>query len=404
MSNLESSNLTNPLIPPICLHTTTTASRTATSVIADTGSAAHFFQDFPVTNRRITTSPIAIRNPNGSIMCSTHEGEIDIPNLPRAARTVHIVPDLASHSLLSIGQLCDAGCIVEFTATNVTVRHNDSIVLQGHRTPATQLWHIDLPKEAPIAEANAAVGSATAAELVSFAHASLWSPTVTTLATALAKNYVSNFPGLSSRTLRNHPPHSAATIKGHLDQSRKNQRSTKTSKTSTIIEPDTDTDDLESFPIAPVDGARSHACFVSTIEITGQIYTDQTGKFITPSSTGNNYLLVLYDYDGNAILVEPMKSRHATAILKAYKTIHAKLCKAGLRPQLQRLDNECSAILKDYMHEQDSTSNLYHLAFIVETLPNALFALSKIISLLAFAASIKTFLSIFGIDFCPKPF
>jgi hypothetical protein len=277
------------------------------SVIANTGSTAHFFQDFPVTNRHVTTSPLAIRNPNGSIMCSTHEADVDIPNLAKAARTVHIVPDLASHSPLSIGQLCDAGCVVEFAAANVTLQHNNSVVLHGHRTPATQLWHVDLPNEAPIAElpseapiaeSNAAVGSATPSELVSFAHASLWSPVLSTLATALDKNYVTNFPGLSSCAFRNHPPHSAATIKGHLDQSRKNQRSTKTS--FTLIEPNTAPEDLETFPPAPVDGARSHSCFVSTVEITGQTCTDQTGKFITPCSTGNNYLLVLYDYDSNA--------------------------------------------------------------------------------------------------------
>ena len=48
-----------------------------------------------------------------------------------------------------------------------------------------------------------------------------------------------------------------------------------------------------------------------------------------------------------------MKSRHATAILNAYKIIHAKLCAAGLRPKLQRLDNKCSAVLKSYVQEQD---------------------------------------------------
>jgi hypothetical protein len=78
-------------------------------------------------------------------MYSTHVGQIDIPNLPEAARTVHIVPDLTSHSLLSIGQLCDAGCIVEFTATKIVVKHKKIIILQGQRTPSTQLWHIDLP-------------------------------------------------------------------------------------------------------------------------------------------------------------------------------------------------------------------------------------------------------------------
>jgi hypothetical protein len=335
-----------PLGPP-----THTSSNTSTSVIADTGSTAHFFQDYPISNRRITTTPLAIRNPNGSIMYSSHEGEIDIPNLPPAARTVHIVPDLKSHSLLSIGQLCDAGCVVEFTATTVIIQHNDIVVLQGHRTPETQLWHIEIPK-APIAQTNAAVGSATAAELVSFAHASLFSPAISTLATALSKGYIPNFPGLSSRTLRNHPPRSSAMIKGHLDQSRKNQRSTKTS----LITPDPDPQsepDPDDFPTSPPSGERSHFCYVSIMEPTGQIYTDQTGKFVTPSSNGNNYLLVLYDYDSNAILAEPMKSRHATAILSAYKLLHAKLCAAGLRPQLQRLDNECSDSLKAYMSAQD---------------------------------------------------
>ena len=288
-------------------------------------------------------------------MHSTHEGEIDIPNLPPAARTVHIVPDLSSHSLLSIGQLCDAGCIVEFTATTVTVKYNTLIVLEGTRTPSTQLWHIQLPEPPVTAQANIAVGSATATELVAFAHSALWSPALTTLATSLTKGYVANFPGLSSRTLRHNPPHSKATIKGHLDQSRKNQRSTKAHLITPDAEPDSELD-AEAFPASSPSGDRSHFCYTAVMEPTGQIYTDQTGKFVTPSSTGNNYLLVLYDYDSNAILAEPMKSRHATAILNAYKLIHAKLCAAGLRPKLQRLDNECSTVLKSCIGLQYSVS------------------------------------------------
>ena len=81
---------------------------------------------------------------------------------------------------------------------------------------------------------------------------------------------------------------------------------------------------------------------------TGQIHTDQTGQFIVPSSTGNNYLLILYDYDSNSILAEPMRNRTGQCILLAYKAVHARLVAAGLRPQLQRLDNECSEALKDF--------------------------------------------------------
>jgi hypothetical protein len=85
------------------------------------------------------------------------------------------------------------------------------------------------------------------------------------------------------------------------------------------------------------------------MEPTGKIYTDQTGRFIAPSSTGNNYLLVMYDFDSYFIWAQPMKSRSVTDILNAYKIVHRILFDAGLRPALQRLDNEFSEALKQFM-------------------------------------------------------
>jgi hypothetical protein len=73
--------------------------------------------------------------------------------------------------------------------------------------------------------------------------------------------------------------------KGHLDQTKKNQRSTKTP-----VEPPTsskreETDDF--FPTSPDSEARTHFCYATcSLEYTEQIFTDQTGRFITPSSTG----------------------------------------------------------------------------------------------------------------------
>ena len=207
----------------------------------------------------------------------------------------------------------------------------------------------------------------------------------------LDRNYLSNFPGLSAHLIRKYPPRSVAMIKGHLDQSRKNQRSTKLpSNTPSIIPPvdshsthsaeaaddrhyqnqlgskfpsttpsiipppeitsppSSETDDV--FPTSEPNNARTHHCFASIMTpTTGQIHTDQTGQFIVPSSTGNNYLLILYDNDSNSILAEPMRNRTGQCILLAYKAVHARLVAAGLRPQLQRLDNECSDALKDFL-------------------------------------------------------
>jgi hypothetical protein len=318
----------------------------------------------PVHDKLLATAPVAIRNPNGEVMCSSHTAELHPPGLPLAARQVHIVPSLSSQSPLSIGQFCDAGCKVAFDAETVTVSHDNEVLLTGQRTPLTRLWHLDVPAKSddasPVApallatnhsprnkieQANSAIGSATPAELVPFAHATLFSPALSALASALAIGCLTDFPGLATKLLLKHPPHSAAMIKGHLDQTRKNQRSTK---------PTPSTSDSDGpFPASPVDQARSHHCCTAIFEPTGQIHTDQTGRFVTPSSNGNkNCLLVLHDYDSNCILAEAMKNCTANSMLAACQTLHAKLCQSGLRPKPQRLDNECSAIPKQFLTDE----------------------------------------------------
>jgi hypothetical protein len=61
---------------------------------------------------------------------------------------------------------------------------------------------------------------------------------------------------------------------------------------------------------------------VTGAEPTGQIYTDQTGHFISPSITGNNYLMILYDYGSNHTFAQPMKNRQGPTIFKAYAILH----------------------------------------------------------------------------------
>ena len=161
---------------------------------------------------------------------------------------------------------------MEFTTTTVTVKSNAIIVLEGHRTPSTQLWHIQLPEPTVPAQTNVAIGSATATELVTFAHSSLWSPVLTKLATALTKGYLANFPGLSSRTLRHNPPQSKATIKGHLDQSCKNQCSTKAHLITPDSAPANSELNTEAFPATSPSGDQSHFCYTAIMAPTGQIY------------------------------------------------------------------------------------------------------------------------------------
>ena len=59
-------------------------------------------------------------------------------------------------------------------------------------------------------------------------------------------------------------------------------------------------------------------------------YTDLIGKFPYCSTRGNNYIMVVYNYDGNAILAEPVKNKQAATLLESWKIIHEKIIKAGV--------------------------------------------------------------------------
>jgi hypothetical protein len=144
---------------------------------------------------------------------------------------------------------------------------------------------------------------------------------------------------------------------GHQDQGRKNYRSTKTTKTETS---DSQHDDFTAYPTID-DGTKTNSIYASVIDIpasTGQVYTDQTGRFPIQSSAGHNYVMVLYDYDSNAILAEPLRNRTAQELLRGYKQLHQELVSKGLRPKLQRLDNEASKILKQFLHDEQVSFQL----------------------------------------------
>ena len=83
------------------------------------------------------------------------------------------------------------------------------------------------------------------------------------------------------------------------------------------------------------------------------VYTDQTGRLPQPSSNGNNYLMVAYDYDSNNILLQPLKNRSAPHLKETVANIRHTLAKGGCEPQFHQLDNECLQELKEWFEKQD---------------------------------------------------
>jgi hypothetical protein len=154
------------------------------------------------------------------------------------------------------------------------------------------LWNMDWLPTKPQPKANLATTtpSAKPADLVAFGHAALFSPTIAALTNALRRSFIPNFPGLSLITLKKYPPHSVATAKGHLRQQRQGIQSTKPAQPPPL--PLLPEEDDDSQPQSDSPNQCTHLCYAAVMEPTGKIYSDQTGCFIIPSSTGNNYVLV----------------------------------------------------------------------------------------------------------------
>jgi hypothetical protein len=68
--------------------------------------------------------------------------------------------------------------------------------------------------------------------------------------------------------------------------------------------------------------------------------------------------MILYDYDSNSILAQPIKDRTAPELLKTFQVMEQELVARGLKPKLMKLDNEASKLLKAYLHQQDITFQL----------------------------------------------
>jgi hypothetical protein len=86
---------------------------------------------------------------------------------------------------------------------------------------------------------------------------------------------------------------------------------------------------------------KTHQVFAAMVDV-GKVYGDLKGRFPIQSSSGHQYILTLYDYDSNTISTEPMKKRTDKEMIRAYTSLHKQLINAGLKPELQLMDNECS--------------------------------------------------------------
>ena len=96
---------------------------------------------------------------------------------------------------------------------------------------------------------------------------------------------------------------------------------------------------------------RTQMSYLQTVEFTGKVSTDKTGRFPVTSSRGSKYPMVLYEHNSNTILAEPLTSRNERTLIRSTRVLHAYLSYRGLTPQYQILDNECPGGLKTFLRD-----------------------------------------------------
>jgi len=225
-----------------------------------------------VTNIQPTQKPILACLPNGDKVRSTHTGTLDLPGLPSAARLAHIIPGLASHSLISVVTLCNAGCDVLFTKIGCTITHRGCTIMYGNKCTCTGLWMIPLhaaiqptptatpPRSLTAMAANIAATS-MAGNHARYIHQALCSPTTPLLLSALARSSeLATIPGLTPQLILHHLPPSMATDKGHMQRHCQGVQSTRTQQPA-ILQARFDVDRLK--PTEEVCSEHDMFCFAA---------------------------------------------------------------------------------------------------------------------------------------------
>jgi hypothetical protein len=240
--------------------------------------------------------------------------------------------------------MCDSGCSVTFTASNVTVTNVDLTILTGKRDKQSNLWRVPLSPTHPLHggqkhSAHNVYEQKSIQDTIPYLHACSFSPVTDMWLKSIQNGHFATWSSVTVENVRKYLGKSDATAKGHLNQIRQNIRSAQQ-----VVE-------ITATYTEMVQEEKCHYIYATTLE-TNKIYSDITGRFPATSLSGNKYMLIMYDYDSKSILSAPMKNRGDKEMARAFDFLIQSLILHGLKPLLQRLDNEVSLALRNYLTKQ----------------------------------------------------
>ena len=284
--------------------------------------------------------------PNGSVITSVATGELHLHDrvAPIAA---HVFNDTdLNRTLVSVADICAAGCTTTLTNNDITISHAGEIVARDTKAPTDKLWPITLPIKTTAVPraAHNVVTHQHNADYVAFTHAAMCSPPVESFGKALRAGFFGNLPRITARMLSDNPPASIATAKGHLNRNRQSQRH-RVRVSTAAADARGHTDDS-----AEQEDAPSQVVLNIIMNMPQRNNSDLTGKVPVCSSTGNNYILI--SVFNSYIHMEPMPSRDGAQYVAALRRTIEFFRDLGHEVTHQRMDNETSRALERYMQEE----------------------------------------------------
>jgi hypothetical protein len=239
---------------------------------------------------------------------------LPFPQLSKPATTADTFTNFPT-SLMSVGKTSNDGTISIFTKTGVTVHKETDVLIKCKRTilligvrdehgryciPLIQKrgqWQPRTPSKKArhaLEKANSVYNLPSTEQGIKWMYAVCGYPVKSTWLKAIAAGNFIGWPLLNMRNVKKYYPETTETPKGHMNQMRKNVRSTKVFKTSNTT---------------PLKGKKFRDIGIHVYNVRETIFSDQTGKFPKRSQKGYKYIMLMVKIDSNAILVEPMKSR-----------------------------------------------------------------------------------------------
>ena len=293
----------------------------------------------------------------GTKLHATNTGMLSTRALSKGAREAIVVPGMRQGALMSVATLANNGYttvflpgqqgVNVFNANNVTISATAPPALQGWRD-GRGLWMVPIVDQPQSRSGTDVTESAmgvyelpSTKEVVRFLHAALGYPVQATLLTAAQHGNLVTFPGMTPTNIARHLTESDETQKGHMRQTRQGVRSTK------IV------DDDAMLGLKQQPGVKHKDVYLMVFDATKKsMFTDQTGRFPITSARGNKYIMVAVELDGNYIDCEPLQSRTARSLTKAYQAIFQRWKATGvICPNWHVLDNEAPEELKQAIRE-----------------------------------------------------